>query len=172
MHMLERKRRYDGTVAEYACRFIRREGQELILLYVVPESFRIEAVHETVHIPPGTVTVAYYWEERPYNAYHWRAPDGTYLGTYFNLVRETAIAHNAVTYEDLIVDIMVLPSGHHAVLDLDELPQPLSRFEHGDVARHVRELIEAKDEIVRYLMRETDRLIAARQIHEIQPMSP
>ena len=38
-----------------------------------------------------------------------------------------------VSFEDLIIDIMVLPNGEYFILDEDELPEPLGNFEGGYV---------------------------------------
>lgn len=167
MNITERKTRYDGSVSEYNCRFVRRKEQELVLVYKIPKQFHIEAGNRTVDIPSGSVTVAYYWEDHPYNVYHWRTPDGMYLGSYFNIVKDTSISEKTVSYVDLIVDLMVWPDGFHAVLDLDELPEPLAAFENGSVERGLQQLIDRKAEMVDYLINETDRLIIDGFIKEI-----
>lgn len=63
---------------------------------------------------------------------------------------------------------MVLPDGSHAVLDLDELPQPLHLFENGDVERHLQKLLRQKHAIVNELMQATDQFIEQRRITEIK----
>ena len=40
-----------------------------------------------------------------------------------------------VSFEDLIIDIMVLPNGEYFILDEDELPEPLGNFEGGYVKK-------------------------------------
>lgn len=40
-----------------------------------------------------------------------------------------------VSFEDLILDIMVLPSGEYFILDEDELDEPLEQFEDGYVEK-------------------------------------
>lgn len=160
--------RYNGTVTEYDCRVVARNEQQLVLLYEIPQSFTMEVNNHPVNIPSGTMTVGFYWEDRPYNVYHWRAKDGRYLGSYFNLVKGTSITERLVTYVDLIVDVMIFPDGSHAVLDLDELPQPLHLFEKGDVERHLQQLIRQKHEIIEALIEETNRLIEQQHITEIE----
>ena len=58
-------------------------------------------------IPIGSYTIAYYWKDRPYNLYIWRDNEGKYLGSYFNIVRNTYMADTLVSFEDLIIDILV-----------------------------------------------------------------
>lgn len=167
MHVIERKKRYDGTVTEYRCRLVRRREREMVLLYAIPQPFKLNAASWTVHIPAGTYTVAYYWEHLPYNVYHWRTPAGISLGSYFNIVKDTCIAENCVSYTDMIVDVMVMPNGDYAVLDEDELPAPLDVFENGRVKSSVDQLLRHLDEVMRYLYEETDRLIEAGNIKGI-----
>ena len=49
-----------------------------------------------------------------------------------------------MSFEDLIIDILVLPSGEYFILDEDELPEPLEGFEGGYVneALYVLEIIQ------------------------------
>lgn len=125
------------------------------------------AADRTLYIPSGTVTIAYYWDGRPYNVYHWRTPDGRYLGSYFNIVKETSIVENGVSYTDMIIDVMVMPDGSYAVLDEEELPEPLNVFENGFVKRSLEQLLDEVDGLVHYLRNETDRLIAEGKIQGI-----
>ncbi len=70
-----------------------------------------------------------------------------YVGSYFNVVKNTQITDELVSFEDLIIDILVLPSGEYFILDEDELPESLEEFEDGYVneALHVLEEIIQKD---------------------------
>lgn len=168
MYIRERKTRYDGSVAEYPCRLVRRREHEVVLLYRIPDSFQMEAGERHVHIPSGTLTVAYYWNNRPYNVYHWRSPEGTYLGSYFNIVRHTQFGEREVSYTDMIVDVYAFPDGRYVILDEDELPEPLPAFEGGAVYRAVQQLIGEMEDVTNYLLSATDALIASGAITEIQ----
>jgi len=95
-------------------------------------------------IPKGSYTIAYYWKDRPYNLYVWRDIKGKYLGSYFNIVKNTQIKDEVVSFEDLIIDIMVLPNGEYFILDEDELPEPLGNFEGG----YVKEALYGLKEII------------------------
>ncbi|MFP3326281.1 DUF402 domain-containing protein, partial [Planococcus sp. SIMBA_160] len=70
-----------------------------------------------------------------YNLYFWRNDQGKELGSYFNIVGDTRFNGQLVMFEDLIVDLLVLPNGDFFVLDEDELPESLTDFEHGSVRR-------------------------------------
>ncbi|MGN4443366.1 DUF402 domain-containing protein [Bacillus cereus group sp. MYBK79-1] len=135
IEIIERKIRYDGTTVDHACLLIEAQQEEIVLYHEVQYSFTMEANDKKLTIPKGSYTVAYYWRNRPYNLYVWRDQDGGYLGSYFNIVKHTYITDQMVSFEDLIVDIMVLPSGEFFILDEDELTEPLEQFEDGYVEK-------------------------------------
>ncbi|MCC3371608.1 DUF402 domain-containing protein [Cohnella sp. REN36] len=152
--------KYDGSLTSYPCVRLRHTDEELVLLHQVREPFCMRAGGEELCIPAGAYTVAFYWEDKPFNAYYWLDPRGVYLGTYFNLAEQTVISTDTVTFHDLIVDVLARPDGSFLILDEEELPAPLADFEDGRVERHLRQLTEAMPEVLRYLDRETYRLIA------------
>lgn len=131
--MVERKIRYDGSIAEYDCVCLTKNKKEAVLLHEMRQSFSMPAGQSKLTIPVGSVTIAHYWIDRPYNLYLWRDRDGSYLGSYFNIVRNTRITSRVVSFEDLILDVLVLPDGRYFLLDEDELPLPLDQFEGGTV---------------------------------------
>ena len=131
----ERKIRYDGGIVEYACVPLDVRERSAVLFHAVREPFTMAAGGREIRIPAGSYTIAYYWTDRPYNLYFMRDGKGRVLGSYFNIVRNTVIGGSLVCYEDLIVDVLVLPDGDIAVLDEHELPEPIDRFENGYVRR-------------------------------------
>lgn len=153
--MLERKIRYDRSVVEYDCRLLHRDDRQAVLRYEITSPFSIPAGAADLLIPAGSFTVAYYWIDKPYNVYMWRDASGRYLGSYFNIVKNTSFSEAAVTFEDLIVDVLVLPDGSRFILDEDELPQPLAIFENGSVHRALTSLISSVNELLSDLMRDT-----------------
>ena len=96
-------------------------------------------------IPKGSYTIAYYWENHPYNLYIWRDEKGNYLGSYFNIVKNTYMTDELVSFKDLLIDIMVLPNGEYFILDKDELPESLDQFENGYVIHALNSLTESID---------------------------
>ena len=69
-----------------------------------------------------TLSLGYFWRDRPYNAYHWIDADLNTLALYFNIADGTRISDQAVEWRDLAVDILLTPDGRCRVLDEDELP--------------------------------------------------
>ena len=135
IEIIERKIRYNSTIVDHNC---------FVLFHEVQYSFTMTANDTKLIIPKGSYTIAYYWKDRPYNLYVWRNIKGKYLGSYFNIVKNTQIKDEVVSFEDLIIDIMVLPNGEYFILDEDELPEPLGNFEGG----YVRKALYGLKEII------------------------
>jgi hypothetical protein len=62
-----------------------------------------------VSVPPGSVSLGYFWARRPYNLYRWRDPSGRLIAHRFDAVADVAIAPESVIYRDLVLDWWVLP---------------------------------------------------------------
>ncbi|MCI1882303.1 MAG: DUF402 domain-containing protein [Sporolactobacillus sp.] len=140
MRVIERKIRYDSTIADYPCEALKIGRRSAILMYELPGPLTVGDVRLRIELPTGSRTFAYYWTERLYNIYLWMDRKRGYLGAYFNLAKNTKITKQMVEFRDLIVDLLVLPDGRSAVLDLDELPEPIERFENGQVKKVLDEL--------------------------------
>ena len=120
--VIERKIRLDGTVEEFVCEVLVLEaGRHAVLRYVLDRDWHVAG---TILIPKGTSTISHYWVDRPYNVYHW-VNEGRTLALYVNIADRTAIAPELVAYRDLVVDVLVRPSGAIEILDEDELPADL-----------------------------------------------
>ncbi|WP_338787020.1 DUF402 domain-containing protein [Metabacillus sp. FJAT-53654] len=154
--MKERKMRYDSTVVEHSCLVLETKNQNIVLFHKIVDSFTMKANETKLTIPKGSYTIAYYWNDRPYNLYIWRDNKGNYLGAYFNIVKNTYMTDQFVSFEDLIIDIMVLPSGDYFILDEDELPEPLDRFENGSVLHTLNLLINTIDIFLSKVISETE----------------
>lgn len=142
--IIERKIRYDSTTVEHTCLLLEKQLRSIVLFHEVQYSFTMNTHDSSLTIPKGSYTIAYYWEDRPYNLYIWRDKNGMYVGSYFNVVKNTQITDEVVSFEDLIIDIMVLPNGEYFILDEDELPEPLEGFEGG----YVNEALDVLEEII------------------------
>ncbi|HET8567895.1 MAG TPA: DUF402 domain-containing protein [Candidatus Limnocylindria bacterium] len=119
--VIERKTRLDGSVVEFSCEgLVVAPGERAVLRYVTDREWRVA----DLVLPPGTVTVAHYWVARPYNVYHWLR-DGRTVAYYLNVADRTVIDERTVSYRDLVVDVLLHPSGALDVLDEDELPADL-----------------------------------------------
>lgn len=120
--LTETKETLAGVQKTYACRVLTRAPGHVVLLFVSDRTMR---VHDLV-LPPGTVTFGYFWADRSYNVYHWMTPAGATMGLYFNVAEGTVIAEQTLFWRDLVVDVLIRPSGEVIVLDEDELPADLS----------------------------------------------
>ncbi|MEW9109513.1 MAG: DUF402 domain-containing protein [Cytobacillus gottheilii] len=145
--IIERKIKYDSKIVDYHCKLLYMGKQSAVLFHINEESFTMTTNQKSLTIPKGSYTIAYYWEDRAYNLYFWRDQKGNYLGAYFNIVKNTTINAEMVSFEDLIIDILVLPNGKYFVLDENELPEALDQFENGFVKQALFELTGALDVI-------------------------
>lgn len=155
MSFLEIKKRYDGSVAEYHCELLEFTIERIVLFYRLPES----RVVDKVTLPKGAYTIAYYWADRDYNAYHWVMPGGETLAFYFNIVEGTELKPDSLTYRDMIVDLIRYPDGTVRLLDEDELPVPLNEFEGGKVKGTIDVLTKEMDKLLKCLSAETVRFL-------------
>jgi predicted RNA-binding protein associated with RNAse of E/G family len=88
---------------------------------------------EDLLLRKGTLSLGYFWEDRPYNAYHWVDDNQQTLALYFNICDSTHISREQVAWRDLTVDILITPDQRCRVLDEDELPDDLDR----DLLSHI-----------------------------------
>jgi hypothetical protein len=114
--MLEIKRTVDGREHRFRCTLVRRSPGWVVLRYVLPSA----AVVGTLALPAGAETMAHYWPDRPYTAYHWFDPDGRTLGIYLNAATAVEIDTTTVRWLDLALDVLVTSGGGVEVLDDDE----------------------------------------------------
>jgi len=151
--IIERKTRLDGSVVEYSCEALHVEpGRRAVLRYVSDQDRVIEGTD--VRVRPGTVTIAHYWADRPYNVYHWLV-EGRTLAYYCNVVADTSIADGLVAYTDLVVDVLLRTSGAATVLDEDELPDDLAPRHRLAIAKALEALITDPRNVIREIERET-----------------
>jgi predicted RNA-binding protein associated with RNAse of E/G family len=133
----EIKVRLDGRVDRFVCEVVERSRDHLVVLFRIHE----EATVHGLRLPAGTLSLGHFWVDRPYNVYHWVAPDGTTLGLYANVGDVVRLDDREIEWQDLIVDVLGTPDGTVRVLDEDELP--------GDLDADLRLRIEiARDRLV------------------------
>jgi len=92
-----------------------------VITYRMPAARRLE----DLLLPAGSLSLGYFWEDRPYNAYHWVDDKQRTLALYFNICDNTRITAQQVAWRDLTVDILITPDLRCRVLDEDELPDDL-----------------------------------------------
>jgi predicted RNA-binding protein associated with RNAse of E/G family len=131
--VIERKRRLDGSVVEYECEpIVIDPGKRAVLRYVIDRTLQLEG--SDLVLRPGMVTIGHFWVDRPYTVYHWLDAQRS-LAYYFSVATDVRIDENVVEYSDLVVDVLVKPSGESTVLDEDELPPDLDPALRAVIAR-------------------------------------
>lgn len=156
----ERKTRLDGSVSEYSCEPLLLEpGRRAALRYVMPRGVRI--ADGALVLEPGTVTVGHYWADRPYNVYHWLT-GGRTVAYYCNVATDTVIEPALVGYTDLVVDVLLRPSGETLVLDEDDLPDDLAPPHRLVIAKALEALITNPRMLMREIERETATVLGGR----------
>ncbi len=159
MGVLEVKRKLDGSVHTFPCRAAELSDDLAVLLYTLPHAGCVA----DLALPAGTLTIAYYWRDRPYNVYHWIAPGGETLGYYFNLSGPVHISRDRVEWEDLEVDVLVTPDHRVRVLDEDRVPAAASgRLE--EIARACGRVLVEWDRAVREVQGTSDRVRAGQAV--------
>lgn len=93
----------------------------------------------------GDVLYEYFSTVRPFNLFANYRPDGRLVGWYCNVTHPTSVSDGVITWHDLWVDVLVLPGGAIAVVDLDELEA--SGIAASDPDLH-RMILDARDELV------------------------
>lgn len=155
--IIERKRRLDGTFVDFRCdRLLIEPDRRAVLRYVIPRERRLEGTD--LVLVPGTVTIAHYWSDRPYNVYHW-LDRGRTLGYYCNVAEATTISEEEVSYTDLVVDVLIDPTGITTVLDEEELPTDLPAPLRATVSRALDQVTGQSKRIAAEIERESRRYV-------------
>ena len=116
----ERKTRLDGSLVDYVCEpLVIEEGRRALVRYVTDQDRPLEGTDLVLR--KGTVTVGHFWTDRPYNVYHW-LEGGRTVALYVSVATDTTIEPAVIAYRDLVVDVLIRPSGALEILDDEELP--------------------------------------------------
>jgi predicted RNA-binding protein associated with RNAse of E/G family len=119
--ILEVKRTLAGARKQFRCRRLACAPGAVTVLFVSDRPYVVGGLT----LATGTVTFGHFWEDRPYNVYHWLDPDGRTLAHYFNLADGTRIQPDTLAWLDLAIDVLVRPGIPPQVLDEHELPADL-----------------------------------------------
>ncbi len=115
---LERKVKPDGTVREYSTELLHLgRGFALVRFRMLRGGGPPEI---PVAVPPGSISLGYFWTRRPYSLYRWRSPGGELLAHRFDAVTDVDIGPAGVSYRDLVLDWWVLPGDVLLEEDRDE----------------------------------------------------
>ena len=116
----ERKTRLDGSVVEYVCEpLVVEQGRRAVVRYVNEQDRPLKGTDLVLRA--GTLTVGHFWTDRPFNVYHW-LEGGRTVALYVSIATDTTIDGAVIAYRDLVVDVLIRPSGALEILDEEELP--------------------------------------------------
>jgi uncharacterized protein len=156
---IERKTRLDGSVSEYRCESLSLEvGRHAVLRYVMDSEWVI--ADTGIVLRPGQITIAHYWIDRPYNVYHWLDGSQT-IAYYCNVASDTTIDEDVVGYTDLVIDVLLRPTGETIVLDEEELPPDLAPTRRIHIARALEAIASGPRRLAAEIERETRAALAA-----------
>lgn len=105
--IVERKRKPDGSVREYACQLVARRPGLVVIRFDMPDGGNIFGA--PIDVPPGSVSFGWFWARKPYSLYRMFAPDGSPLAHRFDAIADLRLLDDAVDYRDLVLDWWVLP---------------------------------------------------------------
>jgi uncharacterized protein len=151
--IVEIKRTLDGKVVEYAAEPLLVEpGVRAVLLSRIDEAEIVAGGRMTLQ--PGTLSVGYFWCERPYNVYHWLYAGKT-LVHYINIGRFVALSADALVWDDYAVDILAYPDGGVDVIDEDEIPETVDAKTRDFIRQATEAVLGELDAIVPAINAET-----------------
>ncbi len=164
--ILEKKIRYDRSVEEHRCLpLILTDNKEAILYHKIKQSFVMTTGDFTLEILKGNYTVAFYWRDRPYNIYVFRNKKHQVTGMYINIVGRTKISPTEVSFEDLIIDIVIDSKGNFAILDEDELPESLEKFKNGSVKLVLENLLADLTQLTHQIINRSEVIIREHKLY-------
>jgi predicted RNA-binding protein associated with RNAse of E/G family len=149
----ERKSRLDGSVVDFTCEALLVEpGRRAVVRYVTERDRALEGTDLVLRA--GTVTIGHFWADRPYNVYHW-LDGGRTIALYVSVATDTAIDEKAIAYTDLVVDVLLRPSGAIEVLDEDELPPEIEPKHRLAIAKALETCVTEARRLIAEVERET-----------------
>ena len=165
MTITEVKHHLDGREERYECELLLKTDEAALVRF----AFRQDEPHQDgpFRLPAGEiVTLAAFWEDRPYLIYRLLDADRTLIGHRFDVCEDVRI-RDEIHYTDLVLDIWVPPDGTVYVLDADEVAEATSsgRIDANQAATvaRSRRYLEAHSQDV---IRELDRLAVQADVAE------
>jgi predicted RNA-binding protein associated with RNAse of E/G family len=149
----ERKTRLDRSIVEFQCEALAVEpGRRAVVRYVTEQDRALEGTDLVLR--KGTVTVGHFWTDRPYNVYHW-LEHGRTLALYVSIATDTTIEPGTIAYRDLVVDVLIRPSGAIEILDEEELPASIEPRYRLAIAKALETCITEARRLTAEIERET-----------------
>jgi predicted RNA-binding protein associated with RNAse of E/G family len=143
----EIKRTVAGETLRFACRALKIEpSRAAVLVYVAQHGWSHE--QPRIVLPPGGISLGYYWTNRRYNVFQWLHPSGETIGHYFNVADETVVSPTAVEWLDLIVDYWIGADGTRGLLDEEEVPPGLAQSHRSALDAGLHDVLRQADAVV------------------------
>ncbi len=117
----EIKRHINKPDERYECDLLRSGPDHVAIRYVSDRTFASTRLGVT--FPPGCITIALYWEARPYVFWGIFSPEKDLLGHLVHICRDVSVSEHSVSYLDMLLDLWFFPGGSHIVLDADEVEE-------------------------------------------------
>ncbi len=114
----ERKHKPDGTTRSYETELLYRDGRVVVVRFRMLLGGGPPTI--PVPVPPGSVSLGYFWARRPYNLYRMLTADGQVIAHRFDAVTDVRFDDSGLDYRDLILDWWVLPDDTLIEEDRDE----------------------------------------------------
>jgi predicted RNA-binding protein associated with RNAse of E/G family len=111
-----------GERKTFECELLQATTSDAVVVYRMPADHQLE----DILLPKDTLSFGYFWQDRPYNAYHWIDAQQQTIALYFNVSDNTIISAESIAWRDLMVDVLITPDGRCRVLDEDELPTEIN----------------------------------------------
>lgn len=118
---LEIKTKLSGKKEKFCCELLLARKNYSVLKYVIDKNISVSKVK----LKPYDITIAYYWQKKPYVLYRWFSHDGSFKADYFNVADSIRITEGKVEWRDLELDVLFYPDGSHEILDADEIPEKI-----------------------------------------------
>jgi len=138
----EIKHHLNKPTERYECDLVRSGPGHMVLRYVSDREF--SSVRLGITFPPGCITIALYWEARPYVFWGIFSPEKELLGYLVHICRDVSISDGEVSYLDMLLDLWFFPDGRHVVLDMYEVEECLEK---GILNEKDRQYIEESREV-------------------------
>ena len=113
---LEIKKLYNGMDRQFLCDRKYLEESFGILQFILDKDYYVE----DLFFPKNTISLGFYWENRPYNIYQW-FDNNKLIASYFNISDSTRLSSSKFIWRDLVLDILVPVNSNYKILDQDEL---------------------------------------------------
>jgi predicted RNA-binding protein associated with RNAse of E/G family len=127
-------------------------GRRAVVRYVTERERALEGTDLVLR--EGTVTIGHFWTDRPYNVYHW-LDGGRTIALYVSIATDTTIEPAAIAYRDLVVDVLIRPSGAIEILDEDELPPSIEPRYRLAIAKALEACVTEAKRLLNEIERET-----------------